>query len=197
MNQISRIEQARKDAKLRQEMDDRFNVIRKAWNLVEPDRYDRDPQWLRIAATRASKAGRLPRRIGGEQVIMLLGRAGYNLAIDHPAIERVDGIRRVIFEPYESTCSMDNARRIAAELAILLECEASASLCSWHYPGSTIRITLEPLPSVATVATKDTSPTNSRLANTTRQCPQSGPHNASTCHPPADGSSPKNQRTFG
>jgi hypothetical protein len=197
MNQLSRIEQARKDAKLRQEMDDRFNAIRKAWNLVEPDRYDRDPQWLRIAATRASKAGRLPRRIGGELVIMLLGRAGFNLAIDHPAIERVDGIRRVIFEPYESTCSMDNARRIAAELAILLECDASVSLCSWHYPGSTIRITLEPLPTFAPVATKDATPTMSPTLHTTRQCPRSGPHNASASTPQRTGPTRKNQRSFG
>jgi hypothetical protein len=146
MNPISRIEQARIDARLRQEMEDRLNVIRKAWDLVEPDSYDRDPQWLRIAASRAAKAGRLPRRIGGELVFMMLARAGYGRAIDHPAIERVDGIRKVIFEPYESSCSMDTARRMAAELAIRLECDARVSLCSWHYPGFTIRITLAPPP---------------------------------------------------
>ncbi len=37
---------------------------------------------------------------------------------------------------------MDIARRIAAELAILLRCDAWVSMRSWHYPGSTIRITL-------------------------------------------------------
>ncbi len=152
MNQISRIEQARRDAKLRREMEDRFNVIRKAWDLVEPDPYDRDPQWLRIAASRAAKAGRIPRRCAGELVIMMLAQAGYGRAIDHPAIESVDGVRRVIFEPYESRCSMDTARRMAAELAILLECDASVSLCSWHYPGLTIRITLAPMPTFARVA---------------------------------------------
>ena len=153
MNQISRIERDRRDRLRRQEIEARFNVIRQAWDLVEPDLYDRDPQWLRIAASRAVKAGRLPRRIAGELVIMMLSRAGYGRAIDHPAIERVDGVRRIIFEPYESSCSMDTARRMAAELAILLECDASVSLCSWHYPGSTIRITLEPSPTFASVAT--------------------------------------------
>jgi hypothetical protein len=153
MNQISRIEQARRDAKLRQEMEDRFNIIRKAWNLVEPDPYNRDPKWLRIAASLAAKAGRLPRHFAGEPVLSLLFNAGYGRAIDHPAIERVDGVRRVILEPYESSCSMDTARRIAAEIAILLECDASVSLCSWHCPGSTIRITLAPSPTFATDAT--------------------------------------------
>lgn len=153
MNQISRIEQARRDAKPRQEMENRFNVIRKAWDLVEPDPYDRDPQWLRIAASHAAKAGRIPRRYAGELVIMMLAQAGYGRAIDHPAIERVDGVRRVILEPYESRCSMDTARRMAAEIAILLKCDASVSLCSWHYPGSTIRITLAPSPKFARIAT--------------------------------------------
>lgn len=153
MNQFSRIERDRRDRLRLQEIEARFNVIRQAWDLVEPDLYDRDPQWLRIAASRAVKAGRLPRRIAGELVIMMLSRAGYGRAIDHPAIERVDGVRRIIFEPYESSCSMDTARRMAAELAILLKCDASVSLCSWHYPGSTIRITLEPSPTFASVAT--------------------------------------------
>ena len=153
MNQISRIEQARRDAKLRQEMEDRFYVIRKAWNLVEPSPYNRDPKWLRIAASRAAKAGRLPRHFAGESVLTMLFDAGYGRAIDHPAIERVDGVRRVILEPYESRCSMDTARRMAAEIAILLKCDASVSLCSWHYPGLTIRITLAPTPTFARVAT--------------------------------------------
>jgi hypothetical protein len=153
MNQISRIEQARRDAKLRQELEDRFNVIRKAWGLVEPSPYNRDPKWLRIAASLAAKAGRLPRHFAGESVLTMLFDAGYGRAIDHPAIERADGVRRVILEPYESRCSMDTARRMAAEIAILLKCDASVSLCSWHYPGSTIRITLAPSPTFATVAT--------------------------------------------
>jgi hypothetical protein len=153
MNQLSRIEQARKDAKLRQKHADRFNAIRKAWNLVEPDRYDRDPQWLRIAASRAAKAGRIPRRFAGESVIMMLSHAGYSRAIDHPAIEIVDGVRRVILEPYESRCSIDTARCMAAEIAILLKCDASVSLCSWHNPGATIRITLAPSPTFESVAT--------------------------------------------
>jgi hypothetical protein len=72
-------------------MEDRFNVIRKAWDLVEPSPYNRDPKWLRIAASRAAKAGRLPRHFAGEPVLSLLFNAGYGRAIDHPAIERVDG----------------------------------------------------------------------------------------------------------
>ncbi len=153
MNQISRIEQTRRSSTLQQEMEDRFNVIRKAWDLVEPSPYNRDPKWLRIAASLAAKAGRLPRHFAGESVLTLLSDAGYGRAIDHPAIERVDGIRRVILEPYESRCSMDTARRMAAEIAILLKCDARVSLCSWHYPGSTIRITLAPTPTFARVAT--------------------------------------------
>lgn len=153
MNPISRIEQARRDAKLRQEMEDRFNVIRKAWDLVEPSPYNRDPKWLRIAASRAAKARRLPRHFAGESVLSMLFDAGYGRAIDHQAIEMVDGVRRVILEPYESRCSMDTARRMAAEIAILLKCDASVSLCSWHYPGLTIRITLAPSPTFARVAT--------------------------------------------
>jgi hypothetical protein len=153
MNQISRIEQARRDAKLRQELEDRFNAIRKAWGLVEPSPYNRDPKWLRIAASRAVKAGRLPRHFAGDSVLTRLFDAGYGRAIDHPAIERVDVIRRVILEPYESRCSMDTARRMASEIAILLKCDASVSLWSWHCPGSTIRITLAPTPTFARVAT--------------------------------------------
>jgi hypothetical protein len=42
---------------------------------------------------------------------------------------------------------------MAAEIAILLKCDASVSLCSWHYPGLTIRITLAPTPTFATIAT--------------------------------------------
>ncbi|MCA9195478.1 MAG: hypothetical protein KDB03_27090 [Planctomycetales bacterium] len=159
MNQITRIAQTRRSPSLQQEMEDRFNVIRKAWDLVEPSPYSRDPKWFRIAASRAAKAGRLPRHFVGEPVLSLLFNAGYGRAIDHPAIERVDGIRRVILEPYESSCSMDTARRIAAEIAILLECDASVSLCSWHCPGSTIRITLAPSPPFAPVAT-DAAPSH-------------------------------------
>ncbi len=178
-NQLNRIEQARRDAILRQEMEDRFNAIRKAWTLVEPDSYDRDPQWLRIAASRAAKAGRLPRRSSGELVVMLLDRAGYNRAIDHPAIERVNGVRRVIFEPYESSCSMDTARRMAAELAIRLECDAWVSLCSWHYPGLTIRITLAPSPTFAPVATVASYPNGMPSQQTIASVGQQWPHGAS------------------
>ena len=44
-------------------------------------------------------------------------------------------------------------RRIATELAALLDCDAWVSLRSWHYPGKTIRITLaksqiQPAPTV-------------------------------------------------
>ena len=179
MNQISRIEQARRDAKLRQEMEDRFSVIRKAWDLVEPDPYDRDPQWLRIAANRAAKARRLPRHFAGESVLTMLFGAGYGRAIDHPAIEIVDGVRRVIFEPYESRCSMDTARRMAAEIAILLKCDACVSLCSWHYPGSTIRITLAPSPTFARVAT--VAPRSNGITNQPEVASvgQQWPHNAS------------------
>lgn len=198
MNPISRIEQARIDARLRQEMEDRSNVIRKAWDLVEPDLYDRDPQWLRIAASRAAKAGRLPRRVGGELVFMMLARAGYGRAIDHPAIERVDGIRKVIFEPYESSCSMDTARRIAAELAIRLECDARVSLCSWHYPGFTIRITLAPSPTFVPVAPVSRGPNATPNQPDVASVGQRGPHGASAtmalaryAEPPADGSSPE------
>lgn len=175
MNQMSRIEQARRDAKHLREIEDRFNAIRKAWDLVEPSPYNRDPQWLRIAASRAAKAGRLPRRFAGESVIMMLHNAGYSRAIDHPAIEKVDGVRRVILEPYESSCSMDTARRIAEELAILLECDATVSLCSWHYPGSTIRITLAPLSTFASVATvasqSNGTPSPPEDASVGQQCP--------------------------
>lgn len=153
MNQISRVEQARRDRRLRQELEDRFNAIRKAWGLVEPESYNRDPQWLRRAASLAANAGRLPRRKAGELVLSTLSLAGYGRAIDHPAIEKVDGIRKVIFEPYESSCSVDTARLMAAELAIRLECDASVSLRSWHYPGLTIRITLAPKPTFAPVST--------------------------------------------
>jgi hypothetical protein len=78
-------------------------------------------------------------------VTQQLRDAGYHDAMDHMGIIRVDGERHVILEPYESRCSMDTARRIASELAMRLGCKAWVSLVSWHYPGSTIRITLAPL----------------------------------------------------
>jgi hypothetical protein len=81
-------------------------------------------------------------------VINQLQNAGYGNAIDHYAVVRDDGERHVIFEPYESRCSMDTARRIASELAAKLQCRAWVSLRSWHNPGSTIRITLAPLATV-------------------------------------------------
>jgi hypothetical protein len=128
-------------------------AVRKAWRLVPPEPYYRDPQWLRSASSKAAKSGKLPKRSRWDSVISQLHYAGYDRAFDHIGIVRVDGERHVILEPYESRCSMDTARRIAAELADRLECRAWASLRSWHYPGSTIRITLAPLRSVATDAT--------------------------------------------
>jgi hypothetical protein len=71
-------------------------------------------------------------------------RAGYDEAMDHTGIVRENGERHVILEHYESRCSMDSARRIADEIATRLSCKAWVSLRSWHYPGSTIRITLAP-----------------------------------------------------
>jgi hypothetical protein len=40
---------------------------------------------------------------------------------------------------------------MASELAAKLQCRAWVTLRSWHVPGATIRITLAPLHSVATV----------------------------------------------
>ena len=139
-----------KHVNMQQVIEQEIEAVRKAWRLTPPEPYHRDPQWLRSAAGQAAKAGRLPKRSAGELVIHLLSHIGYCKAIDHPAIECVDGERQVIFEPYESRCSMDTARRIAKELAAILECDACVSMLSWHYPGSTIRITLAPLRSVAT-----------------------------------------------
>ena len=198
MNQISRIEQTRRPSTLQQEMEDRFIVIRKAWDLVEPSPYNRDPKWLRIAASLAVKAGRLPRHFAGESVLTLLFDAGYGRAIDHPAIERVDGIRRVILEPYESSCSMDTARRMAAEIAILLKCDANVSLWSWHCPGSTIRITLAPSPTFALVATVAPRPNGMPSQPKAASVGQQWPHGTSATmaldrntEPPNDGSSPE------
>gem|GEM_PF-1710444 len=144
-----------KNVNMQQVIEQQIEAVRKAWRLTPPEPYYRDPQWLRSAAGQAAKAGRIPKRAAGELVIYLLSHIGYCKAIDHPAIECVDGERHVIFEPYESTCSMDTARRIAAELSSKLPCRAWVSLRSWHYPGSTIRITLAPLPTVSTDANED------------------------------------------
>jgi hypothetical protein len=105
-------------------------AVRKAWRLTPPESNYRDPQWLKSAASVAAKAGLLPKCRRGDLVIDQLRRAGYDRAIDHFAVLRVGGERHVILEPYECTCSMDTARRIAAELADRLACNAWASLYS-------------------------------------------------------------------
>lgn len=142
MIQSNRNERAIRSANIQRIVNQEIDAVRKAWRLTPPEAYYRDPQWLKSAASQASKAGTLPKRSSYESVLSLLGRAGYHKALDHMGVECVDGERHVIFEPYESRCSMDTARRIAAELAILLRCDAWVSMRSWHYPGSTIRITL-------------------------------------------------------
>jgi hypothetical protein len=139
---------------IQRQINDEIEAVRKAWKLILPELDYRDPKWLKSAATLAAKAGRLPKRGSYDSVISQLQRAGYEQAIDHMAVVRVDGQRHVVFEPYESSCSMNTARRMAKELAAKLNCEAWASLRSWHFPGSTIRITLAPLHTVATVATE-------------------------------------------
>lgn len=130
---------------------DEIEVVRKAWRLTRPETDYRDPMWLKSAASVAAKAGRLPKRGAYGSVINQLHGAGYHRMIDHVGIIKVDGERHVIFEPYESRCSMDTARRMANELAEKLQCRAWVSLCSWHVPGATIRITLAPLHDVAPV----------------------------------------------
>ena len=130
-----------------------IEAVRRAWHLTPPEAY-RDPHWLKSAATAAAKAGRLPKRRMYGTVINQLHDAGYHELVDHIGVVKVDGERHVIFEPYESRCKMDTARRMADELATKLQCRAWVSLCSWHVPGATIRITLAPLHTVATDATK-------------------------------------------
>lgn len=144
MIQSNRNERAIRSANIQRIVSQEIDAVRKAWRLTPPEANYREPLWFKSAATEATKAGRLPKRGYGGSVTSQLHAAGYHKALDHIAVVLVDGERHVIFEPYESRCSMDTARRIAAELAILLRCDAWVSMHSWHYPGLTIRITLAP-----------------------------------------------------
>jgi hypothetical protein len=130
-----------------------FDTVRKAWKLTTPEAYYREPRWLRAAAYAAGKAGRLPALRRWDLVTNQLHGAGYQAALDHIGIVCEKGERHVILEPYESRCSIDTARRMASELASKLQCRAWVSLRSWHVPGATIRITLAPSPTFASVAT--------------------------------------------
>jgi len=134
-----------------------FDTVRKAWKLTTPEPYYREPRWLRAAAYAAGKAGRLPALRRWDSVTNQLHGAGYQAALDHIGIVCEQGERYVIFEPYESRCSMDTARRMASELASKLQCRAWVSLRSWHVPGASIRITLAPSPTFASVATNEQS----------------------------------------
>ena len=123
-------------------------AVRLAWNLTKPELSGSEPRWFRKAAIEAGKAGRLPKFKGFPSVRHQLVAAGYDYTFfDHPGVVEEDGERHMIFEPYESTCSMHEARRIARELAEKLQCRASVSMISWHNPGHTFRITFSPLPS--------------------------------------------------
>lgn len=144
MSAINPIEQVKRGADINRIVLREIDTVRKAWRLTTPEANYRDPQWLKSAASQAAKAGTFPKRKPYQTVLDLIFYAGYHAAIDHPAVIRIDGERHVILEPYESSCSMDTARRIAAELSTRLGCDAWASLKSWHFPGRTIRITLAP-----------------------------------------------------
>jgi len=152
-----------------------FNTVRKAWRLTAPESYYREPRWLRAAASMAGKAGRWPKFHRWSSVINQLHDAGYGRALDHIGIIREQGQCHVIFEPYECSCSMDTARRIAEELASKLKCRAWVSLRSWHVPGATIRITLAPLHTLATVATvaprSNATPSHREVASVGQQRP--------------------------
>ncbi len=145
MSECNRNERTNKPVNIRQIVEREIEAVRKAWKLTPPEPYYRDPRWLKSLASQAARAGKLPKRSSYDLVTQQLHDAGYHKAMDHMGIICVDGERHVILEPYESSCSMDTARRIASELATRLGCRAWASLRSWHYPGSTIRITLTPL----------------------------------------------------
>lgn len=144
MREASRIRQSNKSLSIAEIVNHEIETVQRAWRLTTPEAGFREPRWFKAAASAAVKAGKLARRGYGGSVISQLHGAGYHKALDHMGVVCVDGERHVIFEPYESRCSMDTARRIAAELAILLRCDAWVSMRSWHYPGSTIRITLAP-----------------------------------------------------
>lgn len=174
-----------------------FNTIRKAWRLTAPESYYREPRWLRAVASMAGKAGRLPKLHRWSSVINQLHDAGYGCALDHIGIIREQGQRHVIFEPYECSCSMDTARRIAEELASKLKCRAWVSLRSWHVPGATIRITLAPLHTLATVASVE-PPSNEltsqpKYVSVGQQWPQGASASETIAKTPlASGSSQKN-----
>jgi len=179
-----------------------FNTVRKAWRLTAPESYYREPRWLRAAASMAGKAGRLPKLHRWSSVINQLHDAGYGRALDHIGIVREQGQRHVIFEPYECSCSMDTARRIAEELASKLKCRAWVSLCSWHVPGATIRITLAPLHTLAPVATVahrlNQIPSEPEVASVSQPRPQGASAKVALSRkPPTDGSSQKNQLPWG
>jgi hypothetical protein len=142
MREASRIRQSNNSLSIAEIVNHEIETVRRAWRLTSPEAGFREPRWFKAAASAAVKAGKLAKRGYGGSVISQLHAVGYHKALDHMAVVRIDGERHVIFEPYESSCSMDTARRIAAELAILLYCDAWVSLRSWHYPGKTIRITL-------------------------------------------------------
>ena len=135
MIQSNRNELAIRSANIQRIVNQEIDAVRKAWRLTPPEANYREPLWFKSAATEAANAGRLPKRGYGGSVISQLHGAGYHQALDHMGVVCVDGERHVIFEPYESSCSMDTARRIAAELAILLRCDVWVSMRSWHYPS--------------------------------------------------------------
>jgi hypothetical protein len=179
-----------------------FNTVRKAWRLTAPESYYREPRWLRAAASMAGKAGRLPKLNRWSSVIDQLHGAGYSRALDHIGIIREQGQRHVIFEPYECSCSMDTARRIAEELASKLKCRAWVSFCSWHVPGATIRITLAPLHTLASVATVvhrlNQIPSQPEVASVGGQWPQGASASETIAKTPlASGSSQENHLLWG
>ena len=142
MREASRIRQSNKSLSIAEIVNHEIETVQRAWRLTPPEAGFREPRWVKAAASAAVKAGKLAKRGYGGSVISQLHCAGYHQALDHMAVVRIEGERFVILEPYESSCSMDTARRIATELAALLGCDAWVSLRSWHYPGKTIRITL-------------------------------------------------------
>ncbi|MDZ4850823.1 MAG: hypothetical protein SGI77_16165 [Pirellulaceae bacterium] len=175
MSERKRNERNNPHVNIQQIVNQEIDAVRKAWRLTPPETDYRDPRWLRSASRQASKAGKLPKRHPCDSVMSQLHQAGYHKAIDHMTVVHVDGERHVILEPYESSCSMDTARRIAAEFANRLGCKAWVSLRSWHYPGSTIRITLAPLHTLASDATQDADvnemPTDAENATAGHLCP--------------------------
>lgn len=137
MKQASRTIQTNKSLNVAEIINHEIETVRRAWRLTPPEASYREPRWFKAAASAATKAGRLPKRGYGGSVIGQLHAAGFHQALDHMAVVRVDGERFVILEPYECSCSMDTARRIAKELAALLGCDAWVRVTESHRDRTT------------------------------------------------------------